>query len=255
MANSEYRNDTLAAQPPQETARAHLRVLDALLNVEGDDADFARLFRAYHALFAFDGALVLQEDGTSVNCIAAEPKELIGRQWPILPLLHEVVHGRVLAISGTQPGDEREQLPADLIARDEGALLLPIAVRDRHAALLLRRSAGREDFGDLQLVLARQYSVFALAILGMRNSERIRHEGERLRRLIEDLQRDGQETSPSHDLFKEIIEQLPIGLTVQDEEGRFILVNSVAAANLAMSPDALLVRGRRRPWSPAWALF
>jgi cyclic di-GMP phosphodiesterase Gmr len=240
MANSESRDETPAPQASEETARAQLRVLDALLNADGDDAAFATLFRAYRALFAFDCAVVLAEDGASLNCIAAEPKEPIGRRWPILPLLQEVVHGRVLALSGTRPADEREQLPADLIAPNEAALLLPIAVRDQHAALLLRRSAGREDFGDLQLVLARHYSVFALALLGMRNSERLRQEGERLRRLIDDLQHDGQKTSPSYGLLKEIIEQLPIGLTVQDDSGSFILANSVAAANLAMSPDALI---------------
>src|ERR1700692_4336662 len=89
-----------AAPPraPEETAHAHLRVLDALLNLDGDDAAFAALFHAYHALFGFVCVLVLQDDGSSWHCIAGEPKDLIGRQWVSGPLLHDVVRGRVLAI-------------------------------------------------------------------------------------------------------------------------------------------------------------
>jgi c-di-GMP phosphodiesterase Gmr len=223
----------------EETAHAHLRVFDALLNLEGDDAAFAALFRAYHALFAFDYVLVLQDDGSSWQCIAAEPKDFIGRQWAAGPLLHEVVRGRVLAMDGTPTHGDRQQLPADLVAPNEPALLVPIAVGERRAALVLRRSAGRADFGELQLVLARQYSVLALALLGMRGSDRHRHETERLRRLVDDLQAEPK-GAQHHDLLNEIIEQLPIGLTVQDAEGRFILVNSVAAANLAMRPEALI---------------
>jgi c-di-GMP phosphodiesterase Gmr len=41
-------------------------------------------------------------------------------------------------------------------------------------------------------------------------------------------------------LLKEIIDQLPISLTVQDEDGRFILANAMAAANLAMPAEALI---------------
>jgi len=230
-----------AAMPQalEETAHAHLRVLNALLNLEGADAAFAALFRAYHTLFAFDCALVLRDDGSSWHCIAAEPKDHIGRHWPAGPLLHDVVRGRVMAIGGTQTDGDRQPLPADLVALNEPALLVPIAVGERRAALILRRAAGRADFSELQLVLARQYSVLALALLGMRSSDRHRHETERLRRLVDELQAEPK-GAQHHDLLNEIFEQLPIGLTVQDEEGRFILVNSVAATNLAMPPEALI---------------
>jgi cyclic di-GMP phosphodiesterase Gmr len=232
--------DQAEPRSPEDTAHAHLRALDALLNVEDGEAAFAALFQAYHALFAFDCALVLQEDEAFLTCVAAEPEDFIGRQWPIAPLLQSAAQGRVLAISGTQPSGERELLPAGLIGPNEPALLFPILAGHRHAALVLRRNAGREDFGALHAVLARQYSVLALAILGMRSGDRLRGEVERLRRLFDDPQPAEREAASSDDLLMEIIEQLPIGVTVQDDGGNFILVNSVAAANFAVPPEALI---------------
>ncbi len=232
--------DEAEPQSPEDTAHAHLRALDALLNVEDGEAAFAALFKAYHALFAFDCALVLQGDEASLTCVAAEPETFVGRQWPVADLLQSAAHGRVLAISGTQPSGERELLPAGLIGPNEPALLFPILASHRHAALVLRRSAGREDFGALHVVLARQYSVLALAILGMRSGDRLRGEVERLRRLFDDPPPAEREAASSDDLLMEIIEQLPIGVTVQDDGGSFILVNSVAAANFAVPPEALI---------------
>jgi len=245
-----------------ETARAQLRVLHALINVEGDEAGFASLFSAYRALSAFDCALVLAEQGASLECIAAEPAEFIARQWPGGPLLQDVGRGRVLALGGNPPCDERQQVPPGLVGADAPALLFPLAVGDHPAILLLARSAGQNDFGDLDVVLARQCSVLALALLGMRKSGRLRDEVERLRRLLGEHRQSGQEASPSRDLLQEIIEQLPIGLTVQDEAGSFILVNAVAAANLDMSPATLIGNspanflsaeeaGQRRQWELA----
>src|SRR5258708_11836477 len=41
-------------------------------------------------------------------------------------------------------------------------------------------------------------------------------------------------------LLKQIVDHLPIALTVQDDHGRFILANAAAAANLAIPMDALI---------------
>jgi c-di-GMP phosphodiesterase Gmr len=231
-----------AAVPPtlEDIARAQLRGLDALLNVEGDAAAFTGLFQAYRALFDFDGALVLEDDGSAATCIAAEPDDFIGRQWPRLPLLHDIAQGRVLVIGGTRPDGDGGQLPIDLVGAGEPVLLAPIAVGDRGAALVMRRAAGRNGFSDFEVALARQYAVLALALVGMRGSARLRGELDRLRRLVDDAPHTEQEVSLQRDLLKEIIEQLPIGLTIQDEDGRFVLVNAVAAANLAIPSETLI---------------
>src|ERR1700724_3280679 len=41
-------------------------------------------------------------------------------------------------------------------------------------------------------------------------------------------------------VLAQIVDQLPIALTVQDHDGRFILANAAAAANLAIPPGALI---------------
>ncbi|HEY6255631.1 MAG TPA: EAL domain-containing protein [Xanthobacteraceae bacterium] len=41
-------------------------------------------------------------------------------------------------------------------------------------------------------------------------------------------------------LIERIVDRLPLALTVQDDDGRFVLVNAAAAANLAIAADALI---------------
>src|SRR4051812_38082892 len=49
-----------------------------------------------------------------------------------------------------------------------------------------------------------------------------------------------QDVREENRLLREIIDNLPIGLTVQDDHGRFILANAVAAANLGTSGNVLI---------------
>jgi diguanylate cyclase (GGDEF)-like protein/PAS domain S-box-containing protein len=238
MAIPEDRNDAVASPPVEDGAAAQLRALDALLNIEGNGAAIAALLQSYRALFDFDCALALDDDGAFMTCIAAEPDKFVGRQWRCLPLLQDIARGRVLALGGARP--DGEQLPLDLVGPGEPALLAPIAVGDRAAILILRRAAGRGDFTQNDMVLARQFAVLALALVGMRGSARLRGELERLRRLVDDAPHAEQQASLQRDLLKEIVEQLPIGLTIQDQDGRFIVANSVAAANLAIPSQTLI---------------
>jgi c-di-GMP phosphodiesterase Gmr len=240
MAIPEDQSDSVAPPGLEDIARAQLRALDALLNVDGDAAAFGALFQACCALFDFDAACVLEDDGSTTTCIAADQDGFTGRQWPRLAMLQDVVHGRVLAIGGARPDGDGEALPTDLTGANAPVLLAPIAVNDRCAILMLRRAAGRGDFSDFEVVLARQYAVLALALVGMRGSARLRGELDRLRRLVEDAPQAELDTLLQRDLLKEIIEQLPIGLTIQDEDGHFVLVNSVAAANLAIPSQTLI---------------
>src|ERR1700728_1498983 len=247
MAHSEHFDQAITApadgkQEQNVSTRPSLRVLDALLNVEGDATSLAMLFRALRDVFAFDQAMVLQIDGERWCCVAAEPGELSGREWSNEPLLQDVARGRVLAIGGGQPNADRDRIPAGLVEPDEPALLLPIALREHPAALILRRSAGQPDFNDDQVVAARQCAVIALAMIAMRSSERLHGEAEEMRRLADELWQAEQKAAQDRDLFKEIIDLLPTSLTVQDEEGRFVLVNAVAAANLATPAEALIGR-------------
>jgi diguanylate cyclase (GGDEF)-like protein/PAS domain S-box-containing protein len=125
---------------------------------------------------------------------------------------------------------------------DQAVLLFPVALPDAAAVLLLRRAPGGNDFGGNDLVAARQWSIIALALLAMRKGEQLADETERLRQALNDARDDEREAARDRDLLRAIIDLLPIGLTVQDEDGAFMLANSVAAASLGTTPDALIGR-------------
>ena len=54
-----------------------------------------------------------------------------------------------------------------------------------------------------------------------------------------------QSAQPDRQMLQEIVENLPIGLTVQTEDGRFIIANEVAATNLSMRAEE---SDRSVPW-------
>src|SRR5262249_26210672 len=59
-------------------------------------------------------------------------------------------------------------------------------------------------------------------------------------KLVEASQAGEQQARHDHVLFKEIIDHLPISLTVQDDDGRFVIVNALAAASLATPAESLI---------------
>jgi c-di-GMP phosphodiesterase Gmr len=63
---------------------------------------------------------------------------------------------------------------------------------------------------------------------------------QRLQGLVDELREREGIARQNSELLKEIIDLLPISLTVQDEDGRFVLVNSAAEANFATSPGAVI---------------
>ena len=50
----------------------------------------------------------------------------------------------------------------------------------------------------------------------------------------------GRHAQPDAQMLQEIVENLPIGLTVQEESGRFIVANAIAAENLSMRAEELI---------------
>jgi diguanylate cyclase (GGDEF)-like protein/PAS domain S-box-containing protein len=75
-----------------------------------------------------------------------------------------------------------------------------------------------------------------------RDAGRIRAELQELRRLADRLRDGASHAQRSNDLLKGILALLPVGLTVQDELGRFVLVNDLAASRLGASPAELIGR-------------
>ena len=74
----------------------------------------------------------------------------------------------------------------------------------------------------------------------VRSSSQLEAEVQQLSLLVEQARLGEQSAQQDHRLLKEIIDHLPISLTVQDENGRFILANAMATANLAMSAEVLI---------------
>src|SRR5262249_35239259 len=243
MMSSERAEDGIGRQGDRATAQAAagLALLDALLDVSGDAPEFAPLFAAARRVFECDSAVVLVDDGAVLRC-AASDRHAAGQdhQWPASPALAQAMRGRALVLAAGQPSDDRALLPPDLALPDQSALLVPIAADARHAALLVLRAAGAADFAPDLVVTARQCGIVGLAALAMRSGKELGREIDRLRGLLDELRQNGGEAARDRDLYRALIDLLPISLTVQDEDGRFMLVNAVAATNLAMTAQELV---------------
>ena len=236
MSSERTDHDNPAGDRATAPASGHLALLDALLDVAGDAPAFAPLFAAARSVFAFDEGAVLVEAGDVLRCVATDPGEAELRHWPALAQ----VRCRVIVLAAGAPSDDRALLPHDLIATDQAAMLIPIAVGGRHATLLLRRAARAPDFAADLVVTARQCAIVGLAALAMRNGEKLGAEVERLHGLVQELRSGDGKAAEDRELYRELIDLLPVSLTVQDEDGRFVLVNAVAATNLAMPAQQLL---------------
>src|SRR3954471_11610561 len=63
---------------------------------------------------------------------------------------------------------------------------------------------------------------------------------DRLNRVLAQVRKSEDAARQEGRLLKEIVNHLPVALTVQDADGRFLLVNDVAARNLATSAETLI---------------
>jgi diguanylate cyclase (GGDEF)-like protein/PAS domain S-box-containing protein len=236
--DSETRSTPQPDGVPVDVARAHIRAFETILNLDGSDNAFLALFANLQAIFANDEALVIEGDGDAMACMAASPNALTGQRWPAC--LQNVLAGQVQNISADHDLESRPPLPADLVAHGQSALMLPIGVGTRRAALVLRRNGEKGDFGAGDVAFARQCAVVALAGLAAQTSGNLATEIDRLNRLVAELRQSGLDAQRDRDFFKTIVDLVPVGVTVQDDTGRFILVNTVAAANLETPADVLV---------------
>jgi c-di-GMP phosphodiesterase Gmr len=240
MMPSKTEDDGGAERSAATSSADLLAMLDALLTLTSDAAALASLARRARGLFGCEHAVLLQEDGDALRAVADDPPEGPGRTWAASAALLRAVRSRVLVL-GAERDDDRALVPASLVPAGEPALLLPIALADgTAAALLLRRHTSAAGFPAETVANARLCSVVALSGLAMRNGQRAGHEIERLQALVTEMSAREQTLADERDLFKAIIDLLPVSLTLQDEDGRFILVNAVAANNLGTEAEVLL---------------
>ena len=221
-----------------EIAQAILALLEALLNVESDIGSNSELLDPLREVFLYDQALVLESRGDDLECTASVPGELIGRRW-VKNALQSVLSGRILVNGAAKEAPGFPSALSDLIVPAQPALCFPIGVRGSPAVVVLLRAQGKENFGDGLVAIARQCAVVALAALAARYGNRREAEIQRLDQIVEQLRRGEQGARRDSRLLQELMDHLPIGVTVQDTNGRFILVNATAAANLATPADVL----------------
>jgi c-di-GMP phosphodiesterase Gmr len=218
-------------------AHLPLRALDALLNAERDEAPPAKVFEPLQEVFAFDQALLLQSGEDGVRCVAAIPETLSELQWSPGQFFQEIAGGAVAATSGDRGLEEWRSVAGDLISPAQPALYLPYSGQGRRGVLILLRAIGKQAFDEADLSLARQFAVVGLAALAARHAQTIEAEFQGLRGELAQLREAEREARHNSDLLKGIVELLPVGLTVQDEQGRVILVNEAAAARFEHSAN------------------
>jgi diguanylate cyclase (GGDEF)-like protein/PAS domain S-box-containing protein len=224
-------------------AQQLLDALDALLGVQLDDDPFARVFLSLRKVFVYSHAMLLAE-GTAqpgvLECIAADPDALIDSRWPTGPLFDKVMKGRVVATFSHDEAVEWSLAAEFGLSRRQSALYVPVRVREQRGILVLLSAQGEAGFDRASVDLARRFSVLASHALATRVANESAAEGQRLRELTQRLQQSEQEAKRNADLLNEVVNVLPIGLTVQDEAGRLLVVNGAAAAALGSSKDTLL---------------
>lgn len=228
-----------ADQTQAEWVNTNLAVLTSLMTLDNDESSYRSFFAALKTLIPFDRALILTDAGDGVRCIAADPATLVGGHWPDKSLPN-VLQVRALSAEDAQIEQEFAEVLAGLADASGPALFLPIAVAAQPALLVLLREPHREGFTDSHLTMAKQCAMVALAMLAVRKGDTLQAEIERLRALVTQDDAEGAHLPDEGRLYRGIVDHLPIGVTVQDEEGRFVFANAMAVANFAMPAEALI---------------
>jgi len=221
-------------------AQSLVSALNALTRTGRGDDPFAIVVQSLRDVLACDQVIVLaQAKKGLVQCVAAVPEDLAGRSWSAANHPSEPTD-RMPATCSAHELDGCWNLPPNLISASQAALYLPFGMRGRRGLLVLLRAEGREAFDPYQVAIGQEFALLASVALAVRSSNETQSENRLLRELAHQLRQGEQKAQRNSDLLKEIMDRLPIGLTVQNENGRFILVNSAAAINSGLRADALL---------------
>lgn len=225
----------------QTSAQAQqlLDALESLLGLDLEDDPFARVFASLRKVFSFSQAMMLAEredrpsvDESTLECIVADPQTLVGSVWPVGPLFRKVMGGRVVATFSNAAVAEWRDAQGLGLSDGQSALYVPVGVRERRGILVLLQKPGDAGFDRGHVTLARRFSVLASHALATHFATQSAAEGRRLLELTEQLQQSEQLARRNASLLQEVVNVLPIGVAVQDEEGRLLLVNDAIAVAL-----------------------
>jgi diguanylate cyclase (GGDEF)-like protein/PAS domain S-box-containing protein len=217
-----------------------LEALEALLRVELADDGFASVFASLHKVFTFVQALALAETPEGdLEAVIAAPAGLVGSRWPVGNVFRKVMDGKVVTTFDNDALDEWRHAPALGLSVRQSALYAPLRVRNRRGILMLLRPPGADGFDRTHVALAGKFSVLASHALAARYASQSEAESLSLRALTEQLQRSEHVAKRNADLLNEVVNLLPVGVTVQDESGCFMLVNDTAASQWQVPAEQL----------------
>ncbi|WP_018410247.1 putative bifunctional diguanylate cyclase/phosphodiesterase [Methyloversatilis thermotolerans] len=221
-----------------------LQALDTLLGDGAADDAFACVFNALHKTFVFSQALALAEGSDGLlEAVVAEPVRLVGSRWPVGDFFRKVMDGKVIATFANDALPEWRGAGRLGLCAAQSALYVPLRMRRRRGILVLLRAPGDAGFDRTHVALARKFSLLASHAMAAREASQGETERNRLQALTERLRLSELSAKRNADLLNEIVNLLPVGVTVQDENGRFVLVNDAAAAPWSLPASAL--RGRQ----------
>lgn len=214
-----------------------LDALDSLLDLDVADDPFVRVFASLRKIFTFSQAMLLAEpegapaeSDLPLECLVADPGSLIGASWPNGPLFGKVLSGRVVATFSNKGVAEWAADVPDSLSVEQSALYVPVGVQGRRGILVLLRALGDEGFNRNHIDLARRFSVLASHALATRFARETAAESHRLRELTEQLKQSERLANRNASLLHELVNVLPVGVSVLDEQGTLLIANDVASS-------------------------
>lgn len=202
--------------------------LETLLATKRGEDAFATLFEALHQVLAFHQVLVLEQNGLGLDCIAAEAREFVGLRFRTSAFLRAAVAGELSMTRSDDDLDLRHPGGDAVMAGKPHALGLPIRARDHRGALVLVRAEGQEPFTQGHAVAVRDFMPLGSAALALLSAERSELEVEKISRRIDDLHRTEERARRDCDVLRDLIDALPVAVTLHDPDGRLILANAAA---------------------------
>ncbi|MBO4329847.1 MAG: EAL domain-containing protein [Rhodocyclaceae bacterium] len=213
-----------------------LDAVSSLLDVGTNDSPFLRAFSVLHRGLAFSHAMMLVVEhapGTSaeyLRCIEAERKVLVDTHWPIHRLFKKVLAGHVVCTLNGRTFEEWKTATEYGMSLEDSALLVPVHTLLTRGVLMLVIDGNAHDcFKSSHVALMRRYGVLLSNALVGYEAAQSAEESQRLRDLTERLRASVMTARRNADLINEIVRRLPVGVSVQDSEGRVQLINNAAA--------------------------
>lgn len=244
-------------------AQLLLDALGSLLQIHPDDDPFERVFESLRRVFSFSSALLLLKPtgesdrmpamSADLECVVATPPDLRGSRWPVGSLFRRVLHGEVIATFSNKSVAEwhsasnstgHGQAILDLL--DQTALYLPVNAYEQHGVLILLRPSDNRGFHRSDVELGRRFSILVSLALASRSANQAAAEGRRLRDLAQQLRYSEEIARRNSELLQAIMDVLPVGVIVQNEEGSTIMANDMMAFTLENARESRSVSGGER---------